>query len=65
MNNLNLSDSMHNSSMKKPFLGSSHISDRGNSPGYFFGTDKKYGAADSFDGESSGSLKYMSKNLNS
>ena len=63
MNNLNLSDSLHNS-MRKSHYGASHYSG-GGSPGFFFGTDKKFRGGDSFGSESSGSLKYMSKNLNS
>ncbi|CAI2372203.1 unnamed protein product [Moneuplotes crassus] len=62
MSNLNLSDSIHDS-MKRSGLRASNLSS-GASPGLMFNTDKKFRAGDSFGSESSGSLKYMSKNLN-
>lgn len=64
MNNLNDSTSLHGSFRKSQNLGGSYMSDF-KSPGYMFQNDKKpYRGGDSFNSESSGSLKYMSKNLN-
>jgi len=64
MNNLNLSDSIHDS-MRKSHLGASHFSSGGPSPSYYPSGDRRLRVADSVGSESSGSLKYISKNLNS
>ncbi|CAI2373653.1 unnamed protein product [Moneuplotes crassus] len=62
MNNLNLTDSIHGS-VRNSNLDGSGISSV-DSPGLFFNTDKKFRGCDSFGSGTSGSLNYMSKNLN-
>ena len=65
MNSLNQSDSLQNSMKKSANYEGSFLSNQ-KSPGYLFPTDtKQYRPRDSFNSESSGSIKYLSKNLNS
>ena len=64
MNNLNQTDSLHDSLKRSGGFGGSYLSEH-KSPSYLFSNEKAAGKGrDSFNSESSGSLKYMSKNLN-
>jgi hypothetical protein len=62
MNNLNISD--HNSMKLSSVYPASHRSDKFSPIGAFQNDGRMSKATDSFNSESSGSLQYMSKNLN-
>jgi hypothetical protein len=63
MNNLNQTDSLHDSLKRSGGFGGSYLSE--NKSPHLFSNEKTMGKGrDSFNSESSGSLKYMSKNLN-